>query len=355
MTKTGNPIPVAVLGATGAVGQRLVQLLERHPWFELAEVAASERSAGRSYREATRWLLSTPIPEAAGELLVGLAGGELASPLVFSALDAATAETLEPHYAAAGHMVVSNASRFRMDPQVPLLIPEVNPESLELLAGQEWAASGGGLVTNPNCSVVGLTMALAPLQRAFGLRWVSVTTLQALSGAGYPGVSSLDAVGNVIPWIPGEEEKIENEPGKILGVDLAISAAVHRVPVIDGHTEAVGVKLVIPASLEEIRSALAGFVGEPQRLGLPTAPRRPLVVMDEADRPQPARDVEREGGMTVFLGRLRQDPVFDARFTLLVHNTVRGAAGAALLNGELLVARGLLGRRREALAEARSQ
>ena len=343
--------PVAVLGATGAVGQRMVSLLAGHPTLRLAEVAASERSQGRSYAEATRWFLPGDVPGEAQDLVVKPVDGPLASRLVLSALDSAVADDVEPLQAARGKLVVSNTKSFRMHADVPLLIPEVNADHLALLDRQEWAAAGGGIVTNPNCVVVGLAMALAPLHRAVGVEAVCVTTLQALSGAGYPGVPSLDAQGNVIPFIAGEEEKIAEEPGKILGrlegghvvpAEFPISVSVNRVPVRDGHTESVFVKLGRKASLEEVRAALEGFTGEPQRLGLPSAPARPIVVRDERDRPQPARDVDAGRGMVVTVGRLRSDPVFDVRFTLLVHNTVRGAAGAALLNAELLAATGRL-------------
>ncbi len=335
-------IPVGILGATGAVGQRFVQLLEHHPWFTLAEVAASERSAGKSYAQATRWFLPGDVPEAAGRLIVTNAVAPLTAPILFSGLDGEVAGEIEPYHAGRGHLVVSNTKSFRMNDDVPLLIPEVNPDSLELLGRQSWSASGGGIITNPNCSVVGLAMALAPLQAAFGIESVVVTTLQALSGAGHPGVASLDALGNVIPNIGGEEEKIETEPLKILGAKFPISVSVNRVPVRDGHTESVFVKLRRPATLTEIGAALRDFSGEPQRRNLPSAPARPIVVIDAADRPQPLRDVEREKGMAVFVGNLRADPVYDVKFTLLVHNTIRGAAGAALLNAELLVARGLV-------------
>lgn len=344
-------IPVAILGATGAVGQRMVQLLAGHPRLRLAEAAASERSQGKTYLEATRWILPGDVPEEARGLVVKAVDGPLESRLVLSALDAAVADTVEPLQASRGKLVVSNTKSFRMHDDVPLLIPEVNADHLALLDRQEWKGSGGGIVTNPNCVVVGLAMALAPLHRAFGLEAVCVTTMQALSGAGYPGVPSLDAQGNVIPFIDGEEHKIEVEPGKILGalVDgrvvpaaFPISVSVNRVAVRDGHTESVFVKLSRKASLAEIRAALEGFSGEPQQLGLPSAPPRPIVVRDERDRPQPIRDVEAGHGMVVTVGRLRHDPVYDARFTLLVHNTVRGAAGAALLNAELLAATGRL-------------
>ncbi len=348
----GGRIPVAVLGATGAVGQRMAVLLSGHPWFRLAEVAASERSIGKSYGEATRWILPGDIPEESRGLPVVPADSRLSSKIVLSAVDASVADEIEPLHARNGAIVVSNTKSFRMKPDVPLLIPEVNPDHLALLESQPWHASGGGIVTNPNCSVVGLAMALAPLHAAFGIESVVVTTLQALSGAGYPGVPSLDALGNVIPFIDGEEEKIEREPQKILGrlvgprvqpAAFPISVSVNRVPVRDGHTESVFVRLARRAPIEEIGQTLSRFEGEPQRRELPSAPARPIRLREERDRPQPARDVEEGFGMTVTVGRLRADPVFDARFTVLVHNTVRGAAGAALLNAELLVARGLCG------------
>lgn len=345
-------IPVAVLGATGAVGQRMVSLLSGHPWFRLAEVAASERSAGKRYVEATRWILPGDVPGEARDLVVVPVDAGLASPLVLSALDAAVAEEVEPLQAGRAKLVVSNTKSFRMRADVPLLVPEVNADHLALLDRQPWRAAGGGIVTNPNCVVVGLAMGLAPLHRAFGIESCAVTTLQALSGAGYPGVPSLDALGNVIPFIDGEEEKIEREPGKILGAlsdsgvtpaPFPISVSVNRVSVRDGHTESVFVRLSRRAGVAEVREALEAFSGEPQRLGLPSAPARPIAVRDERDRPQPQRDVEAGAGMTVTVGRLRADPVYDVKFTLLVHNTVRGAAGAALLNAELLAATGRLG------------
>ncbi|HQR47514.1 MAG TPA: aspartate-semialdehyde dehydrogenase, partial [Thermoanaerobaculia bacterium] len=326
----GGRIPVAVLGATGAVGQRLVSLLEGHPQFVLAEVAASERSAGKTYLEATRWILPGDVPAEARDLVVKPVDADFTSRVLLSGLDAAVADTVEPLEAGKGRLVVSNTRSFRMRPDVPLVIPEVNADHLALLDGQPWRAAGGGIVTNPNCSVVGLAMALAPLERAFGVEAVCVTTMQALSGAGHPGVPSLDALGNVIPFIDGEEEKIEREPKKILGrleggrvvdADFPLSVSVNRVPVRDGHTESVFLKLKAKASLADVRHALASFAGEPQRLRLASAPERPIVVREERDRPQPARDVEAGRGMTVTVGRLRVDPVYDVRFTLLVHNT----------------------------------
>ncbi len=335
---TSSKLPVAILGATGAVGQRLVAALADHPWFEIAALAASERSAGKPYGDAVRWLLPEPIPECARSLPVVKAGDPLAPKLLFSALDKGPALEFEPRYAAAGHAVISNASAFRDDPRVPLVIPEINPDSLSLLAAQPWASAGGAIVTNPNCCVVGLALALAPLEREFGIAAVTVVTLQALSGAGHPGVASLDALGNVIPFIAGEEEKIALEPLKLLGAEFPVSIAVHRVPVRDGHSEAVFVKLRKPVPLEAIAAALRNFRGDPRAAALPSAPARPLEFIERADRPQPLLDLNRGGGMTVTVGNLRADPVYDCRFNLLVHNTIRGAAGAALLNAELWAA-----------------
>ncbi|MDX1631063.1 MAG: aspartate-semialdehyde dehydrogenase [Thermoanaerobaculia bacterium] len=333
-------IPAAVLGATGVVGQQLVRLLHDHPWFSLEAVAASSRSAGRPYGEAAEWMLDRDLPPDLAEKIVVEGGEELSAPLLFSALASETASELEPLYRDRGHLVVSNASRFRMDPRVPLLIPEVNPESLELLRDQD--SSPGGLITNPNCVVAGLALALSPLHREFTVEAAVVTTFQALSGAGYPGVPSLAALGNVIPHTRSEEEKIEQEPLKILDAGFPISASAHRVPVADGHLASVSVKLSRPTDLEEVAEALSGFRGEPQERRLPTAPERPLVLVGDYDRPQPLRDATRDRGMAVTVGRLRPDPVLSIRFDLLVHNTLRGAAGAALLNAELALARGLL-------------
>jgi aspartate-semialdehyde dehydrogenase len=343
-------IPVGVLGATGAVGQRFIQLLADHPWFEVAEVAASDRSAGKPYREACTWRLpGEPAPAVAEKVVKGL-GETFRSPLLFSGLDSSVAGEAEETLAGKGHAVVSNSRNHRMDPDVPLLIPEVNPGHLDVLAAQRKRTGGGYVVTNPNCSVVGLAM--APLHRAFGVREVAVVTLQALSGAGYPGVASLDAEDNVIPYIGGgEEEKIELEPRKILGgfaggafvpADFTISASVHRVAVTDGHTMAVFVRLARKASATDAREVLSAFRGEPQERRLPFAPERPLHVLSAADRPQPRLDRDRERGMAVSVGRVREDALFDLKLESLVHNTIRGAAGAAILNAELLQARGLL-------------
>jgi aspartate-semialdehyde dehydrogenase len=345
-------IPVGVLGATGAVGQRFIQLLADHPWFEVAELLASDRSAGKRYRDACTWRLATPLPERVAEMTVRGADDALASPIQFSGLDSSVAGELEAKLAAKGHAVVSNARNHRMADDVPLLIPEVNPDHLDALAAQRKRTGGGYVVTNPNCSVVGLAMALAPLHRTFGLESAAVVTLQALSGAGYPGVASLDATDNVIPYIGGgEEEKIETEPRKILGgyangsfvlADFTLSASVHRVAVTDGHTMAVFARLRAKASAADATRALADFRGEPQERKLPTAPRSPIHVHEAADRPQPRLDRDREGGMAVSVGRVREDGLFHLKLEVLVHNTIRGAAGAAILNAELLRERGLL-------------
>jgi len=341
---------VGLLGATGAVGQQFVRLLSGHPWFHLSWVAASEQSVGRRYGDVP-WRLSAPLPSDAGDLAIEPLRAGSGPELVFSALDASVAGDCESEFAACGHCVVSNARNHRMDPLVPLLIPEVNAEHLDLLPRQRvekgWR---GSLVTIPNCSTVFLAMALGALRR-FEPRRAVITTLQALSGAGYPGVASLDAVANVIPFVEGEEEKLERETQKILGTveggtiaayPIAVSAQTTRVPVVDGHTEAISVELGDATTREEILEAFRQFSGEPQSLGLPSAPRRPIVVHHASNRPQPRLDVESHGGMTVQVGRVRPCPVLGWKFIALGHNTVRGAAGAGLLIAELLEARGLL-------------
>lgn len=336
---------VGVLGATGMVGQQFIRQLAGHPWFNLTWLGASERSEGRAYRDAASWRLAWPMPDAIASRPVQACIPGHGPRLVFSALDAAAAHDIEAAFARAGHIVVSNARSWRMDPLVPLLVPEINADHLDLIARQQrehhWP---GAIVTNPNCSTVVLTMALAPLA-GFGLQSVLVTTMQAVSGAGYPGVPSLDIVGNVIPGIPGEEEKIESETQKILGtVDAAhpvvVSAQTHRVAVVDGHTEAISVRLAQPASPDDVVEAFRSFRGRPQELGLPSAPAHPVLYLDAPNRPQPRLDVERDGGMTVTIGRVRRCPVLDIKFVALGHNTIRGAAGAAILNAELMVALG---------------
>lgn len=343
-------IEVGILGATGVVGQHFVALLANHPWFRVTWLAASERSAGKRYDELP-WRLATPLPDDAARLEVQAVQTGAAPKIIFSSLDASVAGEAEAAFAAAGHVVLSNARNYRMDSLVPLLIPEINPQHLDVLTRQKkqkhWS---GAIITNPNCSTIFLALALAAL-RELEPKKVLVTTLQALSGAGHPGVSSLDVVGNVIPFIAGEEEKIENETRKILGTfrddkfehaEMAISAQTTRVPVVNGHTEAVSVGFGNGVKRDEILAAFEKFAGKPQALNLPSAPRRAIVYLDAADRPQPRFDVERFGGMAVQVGRLRACPVLGHKFVLLGHNTIRGAAGAALLNAELMHAEGLL-------------
>lgn len=341
---------VGILGATGVVGQQFVALLANHPWFRLTWLGASERSAGKCYADLP-WRLACPMPEEAAKLEVQLVDPRNTPKIVFSALDASIAGEVESSFASAGHIVLSNAGNYRMDAVVPLLIPEINSQHLDALALQRKTKGwSGALITNPNCSTIFLALALAAL-REFEPERVMVTTLQALSGAGHPGVSSLDAMGNVIPFIAGEEEKLENETCKILGTfrdggfepaRMAISAQTTRVPVVNGHTEAVSVGFRQSVARGEVLAAFEKFAGRPQELNLPHAPRRTIVYLESADRPQPRLDVERFDGMAVQVGRLRACPVLGHKFVLLGHNTIRGAAGAALLNAELMHAEGLL-------------
>ena len=340
---------VGILGATGVVGQQFVARLARHPWFRATWLAASDRSEGKPYSAAAPWRLVTPMPDEARGMVVEACVPGRGPRLVFSALDANIAEDIERAFAVAGHIVLSNARSYRMDPLVPLLIPEINADHLHLIAEQR-AQKGwsGAIVTNPNCSTVVLAMALAPL-RLFALRSAIVSTMQAVSGAGYPGVPSLDILGNVVPFIAGEEEKIESETLKILGVDggrapyeAAISAHANRVAVLDGHTMTVSAGLASAAPIEEIVAAMRSFRGRPQELKLPTAPAAPLAVLDEPNRPQPRLDADMGDGMTVTVGRIRPCSVLTCKFVALGHNTVRGAAGAAILNAELMKADGLV-------------
>ena len=345
-------IPVGILGATGVVGQRLVQLLENHPWFQVKWLGASERSVGLPYVAAARWRLKTPISVDVESMQVSPCEPDGAPRVVFSALDATVAAEVEPKFAGAGHAVISNASAFRMQPDVPLVIPEVNPQHTKLLECQKWRKqSGGFIVTNPNCSAIGLVMALAPLHQKYGVEKVFVVTMQAISGAGYPGVPALDILGNVIPHIPKEEEKMEAESRKLLGTldgrrvvdaDFQISAQCNRVPVEDGHTESVSVQLRQPTDLQDILATWGTFRSVPQELRLPNAPDVPISVSSATDRPQPALDVDEGAGMSVTVGRLRHCNLLHWKFTVLSHNTIRGAAGAALLNAELLKAQGFL-------------
>ena len=346
-------LAVGILGATGIVGQRFIQMLEQHPWFEVSWLAASDRSEGRTYAEAARWRLKTAIPTRVANMTVSPAKPEGAPKIIFAALDAAIARELEPQFAAAGCAVVSNSSALRMQPDVPLVIPEVNGDHIRLIDKQSWRSqSGGYVVTNPNCSAIGLVLALAPLHRAFTLETVMAVTMQAVSGAGYPGVASLDILGNVIPYIAKEEEKMEEETQKLLGTlngsrvepaPFAMSAQCNRVAVEDGHTESVAVRFKKKAAPEEIIAAWNNFRAEAQKLRLPSAPEQPVVYMTAPDRPQPRFDCDLGAGMTTAVGRLRKCNVLDWKFTVLSHNTIRGAAGAALLNAELLKAKGYLG------------
>lgn len=345
-------IPVAILGATGLVGQRLVQLLDQHPWFEVRVLAASDNSVGKRYAEAAKWHLGSDMPAYAREMIVQPCEPQTDTPLAFSALPSEVAGAIEERFAEAGCLVSSNASSHRMDADVPLVIPEVNSDHLALIEVQRARRrSKGAIICNPNCSTIHLTLALKPLADQFGLKRVIVTTMQALSGAGYPGVTSLDILDNVLPHIGGEEAKMETEPLKILGqlqgnhianASIKISAACNRVATCDGHLETASVELGNRASLAQVQTALREFRAEPQHLQLPTAPAHPIVLRDEIDRPQPKLDREVEKGMATVIGRLRPCPVLDYKFVLLGHNTIRGAAGGTLLNAELLVAKQFL-------------
>lgn len=342
---------VGILGATGMVGQHFIKFLQGNPWFELTWLGASERSAGKAYRDAAKWHLGGTTPEAVAEMKVREAKPGSAPKLLFSAMDASVATEIEQAFAAAGHIVVSNSKNHRMDLDVPLLVPEVNADHLRLLAGQRLSRGWkGGIVTNPNCSTVVLTMGLAPLKH-FGITRVVATTMQAVSGAGYPGVPSMDILGNVVPFIGGEEEKMQQETQKILGdyagdhiapLAAKVSAHCNRVAVVDGHTVTISVELSAKPTEADIRRAFDTFRALPQERELPSAPKFPVQYMTEADRPQPRKDAERDRGMATYLGRLRPCPVFDWKFVALGHNTVRGAAGAAVLNGELMASEGLL-------------
>jgi aspartate-semialdehyde dehydrogenase len=344
---------VGILGATGMVGQRFIQLLENHPQFEITALAASDRSQGKSFQEACTWRLAGEMPAFVKSMTVAAPQPPLDCELVFSSLPGDIARESEGAFARAGFPVISNSSAFRMDSEVPLLIPEVNHEHLALLDVQRKNRAGqqGFIVTNPNCSTIMLALALAPLHAKFGVSSVVATTMQALSGAGYPGVASLAISDNVLPFIEGEEEKIEQETIKILGkfkgtgiqeAPMTVSAQCHRVNVSDGHLAAVRVKLLRLATLDEISEAFASFTALPQELHLHSAPQHPIIVRGELDRPQPRLDRDAGRGMSVTIGRLQTDNVLDFRFVALSHNTIRGAAGAAILNAELLIATGNL-------------
>lgn len=345
-------IGVAVLGATGAVGQRFVQLLDGHPWFAVRELVASDRSVGKAYAEAANWLVSPDIPADVAGLSVKGLDARLESPVVVSSLPSDVAGAVESRLAKEGHRIFSNASNHRMGADVPLMVAEVNADHAEALDTQR-ARLGceGFIVTNGNCTTITLVLPLAPLHRAFGVEAVIVTSLQAASGAGYPGVPSLDLIDNVVPYIGGEEEKLQAETAKMLGIweggrfrpaPFPVSATCTRVPVRDGHTESVSVRLSAPASADELIDAWRSFTGRPQALGLPSAPQRPVIVREENDRPQPNRDRMAEKGMASVVGRLRPCPILDWKFVVLGHNTIRGAAGASILNAELALAEGWL-------------
>ena len=346
-----NKIEVGILGATGMVGQHFIKFLDGHPWFEVTWLGASDRSAGKKYSHAAKWHLGGIAPDAIRDRVVEECKPGNAPRLLFSATDASVATEIEQAFANAGHVVVSNSKNHRMDRDVPLLVPEINPDHLKLIPGQQRARGWKGqIVTNPNCSTVVLTMGLGPLKQ-FGIQRVIATTMQAISGAGYPGVPSMDIVANVIPHIGGEEEKMQQETQKILGTLRAdhieplaakVSAHCNRVPVVDGHTVTVSVEFSSKPTHADVLHAFETFRSLPQERELPSAPKRPVQYMPEADRPQPRKDVERERGMAAFIGRLRECAVFDYKFVALGHNTVRGAAGAAVLNAELMHSEGML-------------
>jgi aspartate-semialdehyde dehydrogenase len=344
---------VGILGATGTVGQRLIHMLGEHPYFEVTALAASDRSEGKRFAEVCNWKLPFEMPEAVRDIKVYPCKPPLDCDVVIASLPSDIALEAETAFAAAGLPVISNSSAYRMHDDVPLVVPEINPDHLSLIETQKKnrGYTSGYMITNPNCTTIGLVMALAPLEQRFGLEAVMMTSLQAISGAGYPGVASMDIIDNVMPFISGEEEKVEVEPQKILGrftnariepAPFRVSAQCNRVPVQDGHLESVRVKLRRTATVEEVIEAFRSFTGLPQELKLPTAPARPLIVRSEKDRPQPRLDRDAENGMATVLGRISRDTIFDFKFTLISHNTIRGAAGAALLNAELLVAKNLL-------------
>lgn len=344
-----NKIKVGILGATGSVGQKFIELLKNHPWFEIAELGASERSAGKKYSDATNWIMKTPLQKNVADLIVKECLPNFEAKLIFSGLDSSVAEQIETDFANAGYFVISNSRNHRFDKDVPLLIPEVNADHLELLNAQPYK---GGIVTNPNCSTIGMVLALKPLHDAFKIKKINVVTMQALSGGGYPGIPSMDIIDNVIPFISGEEEKMETEPLKILGKlgdgeiifenNIKISAQCNRVAVIDGHLETVQVEFETKPTKVEIIAAWENFKGIPQELELPFAPIKPVHYFSQNNLPQPKLQRDIENGMAASVGRLREDSLFHYKFVVLSHNTVRGAAGGTILNAELLKAKGFL-------------
>src|SRR5512143_152493 len=347
-----SKINVAVLGATGAVGQRFVQLLDQHPWFEVTALTGSDRTVGQLYGEACRWVLDKPMPDYAREMRVVPTEPGLDAAIAFSALPSDQAKALEPAFAQAGHGVCSNASAYRMDPDVPLLIPEVNPDHTALIKVQQQQRGWNGFIaTNPNCTSTGFTIAFRPLHDQFGIKKAFVVSMQALSGAGYPGVASLDAVDNVVPYIGGEESKVESEPCKMLGklnashviaAPIKISAHTNRVAVVDGHTVCASLEFDRAIGPQEAVQAMLAYEWDETVRSLPSSPARVIEVRSEPDRPQPRRDRDAGKGMTTVVGRVREDPLFHLKFVVLSHNTIRGAAGGSLLNAELLVAQGLV-------------
>jgi aspartate-semialdehyde dehydrogenase len=349
MPKVNKKIPVGILGATGMVGQKFVELLSNHPWFEIVALAASEKSSGKKYQDAMRWMMATPLPPAVANFVVQPCLPNLPCQVVFSGLDSDVAGEIEENFAQAGYIVISNSRNHRMDPTVPLLIPDINSDHLNLIPSQKF--SKGMIVTNPNCSVIGLATTLKPLIDKWGVEKVHVVTMQAVSGAGYPGVPSFDILDNVIPYISGEEEKVETEPLKILGTfkksgivpyEMTISSHCNRVAVMDGHMECVSIKLRESATEEEIIKAWNQYSGEPQALNLPTAPQSPILYLSDVRYPQPKLHRNLDKGMVVTIGRLRKCPLFDWKFVLLSHNTIRGAAGCAILNAELMLQKGFI-------------
>jgi aspartate-semialdehyde dehydrogenase len=348
-----SKIPVAILAATGSVGQRFVQLLDGHPWFEVVALTGSDRSIGRPYNEVCHWILGELMPDWAKKMtVVPTEPGAVNAALVFSALPSDVAREVEPSFAQAGKLVCSNASAYRKEPDVPILLPEVNGEHAQVLAAQRLSRGwSGGIVTNPNCTSTGMTVVLKTFQDAFGLKKVLAVSMQAVSGAGYPGVASMDILDNVIPNVEGEEAKVEWEPRKMLGdytgtsirlADFVISAHTNRVAVIDAHLMCLSLELGKKAGLDEVRAALSGYQPQDVARDLPSTPQPVILLRDESDRPQPRLDRMTGRGMTTVVGRVRPDPLLDYKMVVLSHNTIRGAAGGAIYNGELLVKMGLL-------------
>ena len=345
-------VEVGILGATGIVGQRLISLIENHPWFQVTWVAASERSAGKKYTDGCSWRLQEPLPERIGKLFINHCNPSGAPQLIFASLDSNVAGEVETEFANAGHVVVSNSGNHRMNSDIPLIIPEINSDHLSLIKIQKrnrgWK---GAIITNPNCTTIFLAMSLAPLDKNFGLKKILMTSMQAVSGAGYPGVPALDILGNVIPYIPREEEKVEAETKKILAEvsddsaiegDWVISAQCNRVMVENGHTEAISVALKTRPTRDDLIAAWQEYRSVPQERKLPSAPPHPIIVREELDRPQPKLDAYTEGGMATVIGRVRSCPVLEFKYVALGHNTIRGAAGASLLNAELIRSEGYL-------------